>query len=343
MSTFKQKLEKIINISRLEYEKNSPGFMIKTIKQEYTPIKIVNQNNIDYFQQTFKTVEKPIYSNIIIDGSINLNYQLEYNKSKLMIANDNSFKTKSNLAVKKITPLNLNLNSFSSNIRNSITERNAHIITKNENIIKNNFKNGFINKPKKFYIKRRKISNFNNEGQILGLTSYEKKINSNKEYSFLNNNEDKFKKIKDNCLNSSSIDNINYPKNYNKLREKIDLMKKECIANSVQNIIINRPIRTLKSPLYQFNSDSFNYISPTIRLNKKKLFQRNNNQQYSSNGFLRFEPKNQNKKLGKLGEKNLYSNIKKNNEIYLKLSEKFSNGKTKKDDLLLRLNNISNI
>lgn len=259
MSEFKQKLQKIIDSSKIDFELESPGFMNKTQETEFTS----NDKTFQISQQdpffSRNKLTKRLRNSINEEDIIDRNYQTANEKSPYFLKGKNFLYKSINSTIKrKIIPLNLDINVFSlsenSKNKNSNTERNV-FESKYYKFSKNTYNSKNSNNNSKFITE---IVNNNNKEHLFNYSMNNSNSKENHHY-FLTEK------------NVFQQDRKYYEKsrNNNKIKNKILLMKEEFRDYSSQNTIINRPIRTLNSPLYQFNRESLNYFSPIIRVNKK--------------------------------------------------------------------------
>lgn len=287
MSEFKKKLQKIIETSKIDFEVESPGFMIKTPNTEF------NSNNKTAM---FSPQEPSITINYIPRSSINSineekeinnqNYQPKVIKPSLFRQNK-TFPMKStiNTIKRRIIPMNLNDNAFSFCEKNNDFSNFERIEFEH----KNNNSAKILNRKKNMIEESKYISEIINDDEE---KKYNFSINNHKKNFSFYNNENNAKK--GNIYSTYTVKSVFQPeKKYfeksrnNKLQNKILSMKQEFMDHSSQHTIINRPIRTLSSALYQFNRDSLNYISPLIRINKRTQIKDEINKQNSLNKKLK--------------------------------------------------------
>ena len=285
-------------------------------------------SDLDYQKKkknNYKININGINNNKIKKGNINpYNYnkikqlnELEY-KSDYNI-NNNSYipKLKKNKYNEVLTisknKLNKNLNITLFN-ENSITiDNNKFLIPKNSAVISLNYIDSNKNHTKYKLTNIPKFNRSNNKINYYGLESnknYIKIINNNNKKTtnlLQNKNFDFIKKkilLSNFKLKKSSIKNnkktkincyskINAKRPFNKssnsrIKEKIKKMENEFSSNEVKKILINRPMRTLNSKNFQFNSKELKYLSPTYHvLNNSRIKQsEEQNKKYKKCSFF---------------------------------------------------------
>ena len=233
----------------------------------------------DSFLPTFKKNE--YYEDLILSKdkyNNNTIFNSKMKKCKFYIKND-------------IPKLSINTNFNKNKIKNIPTSSNSNINTLYNNLnikkdyfyLKNNNKQKIINtyKIKKIeFIKKKPLfTEFNIKNSL--------KINKKNNYSTIN-------------VNVKKLGNIN---SINRIKEKIKKMENEFSSNEVKKILINRPMRTLNSKSFQFNSKEFKNLSPTFRVLNHLKTKKKNVQQKLTN-FLSEKYRNN---IIKVFKRNYYS------------------------------------
>lgn len=281
MSNFKKRILNILSKIDLDYQKKKNNYKIninginnKKNKKgninpyNYTKIKLLNELEC----------EKDYNAN-------NISYIPKFKKNKY-----NEVLTISKDKLNK----NLNITLFNTN---SITfENNKFLIPKNSTVFSLNYidsnkksnKYKLTNMPKSNY-SNNKISYNGLENNKNYINKYKNTINllQNKNIDFIKKkilqNNFKLKKSLIKNLNKAKINSYfkinNTKKLFNKtsnsrIKEKIKKMEIEFSSNEVRRILINRPMRTLNSKNFQFNSKELKNLSPTYHvLNNSRIKQ----------------------------------------------------------------------
>lgn len=374
MSNFRIRLKKIIDSSNMNDEESSPNIINYTTIGGQTPLKPETKNN---FLNGFQKTNFNAFNN---DRKTNFRYgfnriPIPNNTRNLYFSNTYIYKpneklnlTANNLLRNKFRPLNLEKNVFSSlNNSNNNNKFNSKINNKllysenynlnnkenfinlneknNNNINDGNNKNNNFQKQKRIYMNKRRISE--------GLTQTQISLILGKNDSVYNDfnclyDAPNYKKTKTTPLNKNEKNSGN---DYNnKIRKKIITLQKECTDKSIQSIIINRPVRTLLSPLYQFNCTSINYVSPTLRITsgeKIKNFIKNQNGNNCNNrGTLglnnKFVYMKKIRDKKDINNKNFIITQKKNNNLTC-LYDNCLDGRKGSNEFLLKLKELNNI
>ena len=267
MSNFKRKFINILYKSKLDLNSNQKkAINCKINTNEINNITIKKYNN-DYSLEnssyipipTFKkkeyfkdlSITKDKYNNLTL-----LNSKIKNNKKKFFIPKNSKLSINNNVKNKII-----NIPTFSN--ANINTLYNKLNIKKNYFYLKNNNKRKIINtykiKEKEYIRKKPLFTEFNTLKSL--------KINKKNNYSTKN-----VKKFG----NMISI---------NKIKEKIKKMENEFSSNETKKILINRPVRTLNSQSFQFNSKEFKNLSPTFHVLNHLKIKKNNGQKKLTSFF----------------------------------------------------------
>ena len=260
-----------ININGINNKKNKKG---NINPYNYSKIKLLNElecekdekdynaNNISYIPK-FK---KNKYNEVLTMSKDKLNKNLNitlFNTNSITIEN-NKFLIPKNSTVLSLNYIDSNkkhskyklTNIPKSNISNNKINYNGLERNKNYiNIINNNKNTINLLQNKNFDLIKKKILSDNFKLKKSLIKNIKKtKINS---YSKINNTKKLFNK------SSNS-----------RIKEKIKKMENEFSSNEVKRILINRPMRTLNSKYFQFNSKELKNLSPTYHvLNNSRIKQ----------------------------------------------------------------------
>ena len=217
-----------------------------------------NENLIVRKQKLFKNL------NLTLFNTNTNNSQLFMPKNGIL-SSLNSNKNKKN-----INDIPINNNSNIRIIYNNFKDNKIYInINKNKETL-NEMSTIFNNKQIKYY------KNIKNKNLI-----FKKNIHQLNEINEINSRKPILNNSKINKIYSySKISNKNLENSRvsNKIKETIFQMEKEFSSSEVKKLLINRPMRTLNSKLFQFDSKEFKNFSPTLHvLNNSRIKQNNKN------------------------------------------------------------------
>ena len=222
----KENNKNAMNISTMPQNKNSEKLLISKISKE-------NNNKIrnDYF--TLFNMSFDIKKHMLFKRYSTISNELNNNDKTKMKKN----------GIPNCSNYNLNI------VKRKLEYNKSHINIKNNNSKIKLFRNFNISQIKKLKLNKNLIKN---------------KFNLNKKIITVND----LPPLKQtyNTISRNDIKMNENSKSNNKIKDKIIKMEKEFSSNELKRKLINRPMRTLNSKLFQFNSNDLNCFSPTLHL-----------------------------------------------------------------------------
>ena len=341
MSNFKKKLLNILYASQLDLDiKNKKNNNYKSkpnglnfIKLKKGKIKHNNINRAELFNdENNSIVANSIYLPIFNPNINNREKEKElltlkirknnFNKAKklnLTLLNSNIDDNKYLLERNKIIN---SLNSFSNTIKN---KNRINIPTSDSSNFRNI--NIYLNTNRNDFNKNNNKKNLFNKFKLQKIEFSKKKQLFPNNFKIKKSIVKSFKKKKTNSYNKGNKNKLEAIGSNNKIKEKIKKMESEYSSNEVKKILINRPMRTLNSKYFEFNSKEFKNLSPTFRvlnnLRIKKNCQQNKITRLFSEGYK--------KRIEKI--------FNRNNSTFNKFNSKLENNSLSKSSI----NNIFNL
>ena len=222
----KENNKNAMNISTMPQNKSSEKLLISKISKE-------NNNKIrnDYF--TLFNMSFDIKKHMLFKRYSTISNELNNNDKTKMKKN----------GIPNCSNYNLNI------VKRKLEYNKSHINIKNNNSKIKLFRNFNISQIKKLKLNKNLIKN---------------KFNLNKKIITVND----LPPLKQtyNTISRNDIKMNENSKSNNKIKDKIIKMEKEFSSNELKRKLINRPMRTLNSKLFQFNSNDLNCFSPTLHL-----------------------------------------------------------------------------
>ena len=291
MSNLKKKLLNILYLSRIgldsKYKKQNRniielnGINNKIHKKEY--LSQINVKNYNLFTNSEKENNINVMNVTTIPSCPKKDKNKELTISKLSKEKYNKLR---NL---NITPISTSFcnNQYILSKRHttfSNESNNNTNVKKKINIIPNCHKFNLNIVHKKLEYNKSYINTNNNNNKIKLFKSFNisqiKKLKLNKNIINKNfyfnikkstiNNLPSIKSIYKNKLtkyySKNDIRKLGNSKSNNKIKDKIIKMEKEFSSSELKKNLINRPMRTLNSKLFQFNSKEFKCFSPTLHI-----------------------------------------------------------------------------
>ena len=215
------------------------SFIPKINKNKSNEGKKVLRNKINKYKKENLTLLTTNFDN-------NNNKYILHNNSNLFLKSNNS----NNIKLKKIKDIQ-NFKNLQNNNKSYINKNNHNKIKLNSVLDFSKITNQKINENNKNLILLKKepnLSDYKNEKLIYNFRRINNSIKPKNSYNLRVN-----------------ISNRENNKSNNKIKDKIIKMEKEFTVNDVKKILINRPIRTLNSKIFQFDFKELENISPTLK------------------------------------------------------------------------------
>ena len=294
MSNFKKKLLNILYLSRIGLDSKNKkqnrniieinGINSKIHKKEYLSQNNVNnynlftnsekENNINVMnvttipscpktdknkELTISKLSKEKYNKLRNINITPLSTSF-YNNQYILSKRHTTFSNESNNNTNVKNKINIIPNCHKSNINiiHKKLEYNKSYINTNNNSNNNNkiksFRNFNISQIKKLKLNKNIVNKnfyFNKKKSSINTLPSIKSIYKNKLTKYYSKND---------------IRKLDNSKSNNKIKDKIIKMEKEFSSNELKKNLINRPMRTLNSKLFQFSSKEFKCFSPTLHI-----------------------------------------------------------------------------